>query len=72
MNPYLSREDLSALTGLTTQAAQRRWLIRGNWPHEVGNDGHPRVLRAYHDNRLMGLTPSRKSVAAQPNWLRAA
>jgi hypothetical protein len=43
---FLTADDVADLTGLKRPKAQIRWLEREKWPHKVGGDGKPKVLRA--------------------------
>jgi len=67
---YLKRQELMALTGYTKRSAVIGWLDRHGWPYATGRlDGWPRVLRRYHDERLMGVDTSRsRNQKAGPNW----
>lgn len=70
MSTYLRRDDLEELTGYTQRSAVIRWLDVNGWPYAIGRvDGWPRVLREYHDSRMMGEKTSvpRKRVA-EPEW----
>lgn len=51
----LTPDDLVDLTGYRRQSAQLRWLRAHGWPHAVGGDGAPKVLRSYAERRLSGL-----------------
>jgi hypothetical protein len=51
----LTPDELAALTGRQRPAAQVRWLRAHGWPHEIGADGRPKVLRAYAERRLGAL-----------------
>jgi hypothetical protein len=78
VGPYLTANELAALTGYQANqfARMRRWLEAGKWPFvEPGPSGCPRVLRAYHDQRLSGAAvaaPRASNDAAfnQPNAAR--
>lgn len=51
----LSASHLRELTGKTQYTAQRRWLVKHEWVHEVDGKGQPVVDRRYYDMR-MGLS----------------
>ena len=53
---YMSAPELAELTGFKVNqyACMSRWLKRHQWPFEQDRHGLPRVLRAYHDQRLLG------------------
>lgn len=70
MATYLRRDDLMELTGYTQRSAVIRWLDANGWPYVVsGLDGWPRVLRQYHDKRMMGeKTTAAERKAAEPAW----
>lgn len=70
MSTYLRRDDLVELTGYVQKTAVMRWLDANGWPYVInGVDGWPRVLRLYHDQRLMGekVSATRRK-AAEPEW----
>jgi hypothetical protein len=54
MNTYLTKEELSALSGSTHKRLQIQWLTSEGWPYSVTRTGHPQVSRAYHDARMSG------------------
>jgi hypothetical protein len=49
---FLAPADLRALTGLQRPSAIARWLKARRYPHEIGADGWPRVLRSVVTRRL--------------------
>ena len=51
---FLTDTDISSLTGLSRPSAQIRWLREHDFPHEVGADGKPKVLKSYVQQRLGG------------------
>ena len=51
---YLTPEELKTLTGRSQSAKQLAWLARDGWVFAVGDDGRPKVFRAYHDARMSG------------------
>lgn len=69
MTTYLTRSELQGLSGYTIKSAVLRWLDRQGWPYVIGGaDGWPRVLRQYHDQRLLGLQPAPTRKRSGPNW----
>jgi len=42
---FLTRSELSELTGYQIPSAQKRWLSSKKLPYMTGADGVPRVLR---------------------------
>lgn len=62
----LSRDEVRALTGSARKATQLAWLIERGFPHELGADGHPRVLRAAAESR-MSAGGSRAPRRTRPN-----
>lgn len=72
-SPYLTPDEVKALTGYVTRAAACRWLERNGWPFaRAAGDGWPRILRQYHDARLSGEEKRRPKSGAEPNWRCAA
>ncbi|MBV2180940.1 MAG: DUF4224 domain-containing protein [Castellaniella sp.] len=69
-NLYLTPAELVGLTGYKTRPGVSKWLDQNGWPSAgCGKDGWPRVLREYHDARMMGLAPARKkATATEPAW----
>ncbi len=69
-NLYLTPAELIGLTGYKTRPGVSKWLDKNGWPSAgCGKDGWPRVLREYHDARLMGLASARKkTTSAEPAW----
>lgn len=67
---YLTPAELRGLTGYATRPAVTKWLERNGWPHAgCGKDGWPRVLRQYHDDRMMGATKAAKATRKPgPAW----
>ncbi|WP_155997810.1 DUF4224 domain-containing protein [Thioalkalivibrio sp. ALJ8] len=51
---FLTREELTELTGYTVRKKQVAWLKENGWPFEVAADGRPRVLRAAMLARMGG------------------
>ena len=66
---YLTAPELAALTGYRDNqfALMARWLAGHGWPFEVARGGCPRVLRAYHDQRLSGQLPPAPPAALPPS-----
>lgn len=54
---FLSQAELRELTGLQKPSAIVRWLLARAYPHEIGADGWPRVLRAFVQAKLGAPTP---------------
>lgn len=72
MSMYLSRAELEELTGYTMRSAVISWLDRNEWPYVNGGiAGWPRVLRQFHDQKLLGMkiAPATKR-RVEPNWTR--
>lgn len=70
---YLTADELTDLTGRRIGYAQAKWLRDHRWPFEVGADGRPRVLRLYHDQRMMGLAAKAATKSKpEPNWSKTA
>lgn len=68
---YLSDAELTELTARSTAGGQIKWLEHQGWPYVRRADGKPRVLRAYHDAKLMGREPDATAATAercQPKW----
>jgi len=55
---FISREELEELTERKRKADQVAWLRRNRVPFFIGANGHPRVSRAYVENRLAGRQAS--------------
>lgn len=73
MSAYLTRPELQELTGYVQRNAVVGWLDRNGWPYVNGGiDGWPRVLRLFHDQKLLGMqvAPGSKK-RAEPNWTRS-
>lgn len=70
MDLYLTPDELTALTGYKTRNGTIRWLARNGWPYAApAKNGWPRVLRAYHDDRLYGLEAKpRPKKHHEPAW----
>jgi hypothetical protein len=66
---YLTAADLADLIGCKPNqfARMRRWLVAGGWPFEQACGGCPRVLRAYHDERLRGQAQTVQAAALPAN-----
>jgi hypothetical protein len=72
MSLYMTRQELQELTGYTMRSSVIGWLDRQSWPYVVGRvDGWPRVLRQYHDQRLLGMTVGTAKKRAEPNWTKS-
>lgn len=54
MTPYLTRDELRALTGTPVRARQQRWLAANGWRFAVDAHGEIKVARAFHDRRMLG------------------
>ncbi|WP_341667395.1 DUF4224 domain-containing protein [Alcaligenes sp. SDU_A2] len=66
---YLTPDELRLLTGYITRPAMIRWLERNDWPFVIGGtDRWPRVLREFHDRRMLGMPTQNKRAAAEPAW----
>lgn len=63
---FLTTDELATLTGYTQTAAQRRWLTRHGYPHELTAGGRPVVARAYVEIRL-GVKIAAEPQKARPN-----
>jgi hypothetical protein len=65
---YLTAPELAELTGYSVNqyACMRRWLERHRWPFAQDRHGLPRVLRAYHDERMRGRAGAPGSAASAP------
>lgn len=63
---YLTAPQLAELTGYSVNqyACMRRWLERNRWPFAQDRAGLPKVLRAYHDQRMNGQAPPPAPLAA--------
>lgn len=58
---FLSRDELSQLTGYDSPKHQFRWLISRGWIIEINRKKEPVVLRSYAEKRLGGdPTPARQ------------
>ena len=55
----LTPEEVRELTGRTYPKHQIDWLTAMKWKFEVGADGHPKIARAYFNDR-MGVKPPRR------------
>ena len=53
---FLSDEEIGDLTGRRQGRKQAQWLAERGYPFELNAAGHPRVLRAFVDKKLGGLT----------------
>lgn len=51
---FMTRPELSELTGLTRPSAVRRWLDKQKIPYITRTDGWPGVLRSVIFERLSG------------------
>ncbi len=62
---YLTTEHLADLTGYQPNqfALMARWLKASGWPFELSRAGCPRVLVAYHDERMRGLAAAAAQTA---------
>ena len=68
-SPYLSSQDLHALTGTPQKARQAIWLRQHRWRFELDFADRPRVARAYHDRRLVGIESAEPPKATTgPDW----
>lgn len=50
---FLSKEEVSTLTGLTQPAAQVRWLRSRAWLFETSASGRPQIARSYLISRMV-------------------
>jgi hypothetical protein len=57
---FLTRADLTELTGYQRPAAMMRWLTQYGYPYAVGSDGWPRVMVDAVRARLIGLQSIQK------------
>ena len=66
---YLTAPELADLVDcqVNQYACMRRWLERNRWPFEQDRKGLPKVLRAYHDQRLQGQAPAPTASPAAAN-----
>lgn len=55
---FLTADELRELTGLQRKSAISRWLSLHSYPHEIGADGWPRVLRSFVQAKLGAPTQS--------------
>ena len=51
---FLTPDQLEDLTERKRKADQVAWLRKNRVPFFIGANGHPRVSRAYVENRLAG------------------
>lgn len=65
---FLSKEELSTLTGRQRARAQAEALNRMGIIHTVRPDGQPLVLRAHLNKKMGAEGADRIQKAAQPNW----
>lgn len=49
---FLTKEEVSQLTGSKIRERQMQWLSSNGYKYEVGLDGTPKILRAYVESRL--------------------
>ena len=52
---FLTPDELRDLTGRPRKREIRRWLEAHHYPHEVGDDGWPKVLRSFVQVKLGGI-----------------
>ena len=52
---FLEPEEIEALTGYKTPRRQIKWLQANGYPHEIGGDKLPKVLRSLVVSRLGGV-----------------
>lgn len=67
MSLCLTRDEIGELTSREQPAAQRRWLDANGWCYAVAANGHPKVLRAYAEQRL-GLDRPAAPRADEPDF----
>lgn len=62
LSTYLSRKELAELVGCNERstACMRRWLDKYHWIYQENRVGFPQVSRAYHDERMLGVTHASK------------
>ena len=58
---FLTPEELRELTDRTYAKYQIAWLVENGWKWEPSADGHPKVLRAYAEERMGGKPTARHS-----------
>ena len=63
---FLTRAQISHLTGLKRPSAQIRWLRSRGYPVEVGADNQPKVLEDVVRDRLGGKVANERR--HEPNW----
>jgi hypothetical protein len=51
---FLTKDELTELTGYRRQHEQVRWLKSRHWKFEQNAAGAPRVARAYLERRMVG------------------
>lgn len=51
---FLTRDDLRELTGRKRKKEICAWLVGRRYPHEIGDDGWPKVLRSFVQAKLGG------------------
>lgn len=64
---FLTRQDLTDLTGYKRASLVCKWLAENRFRFEVGADGWPRVLVAQLEERQLSGT-QRKGRSAEPNF----
>ena len=62
---FLKPEELIELTERLRKADQIAWLRQNQIPFLIGGNGHPRVSRAFIENRLAGR---QGAATPQPNF----
>jgi hypothetical protein len=65
---FLSHEELSELSGVTTRPAQIAWLEERRIPYVTCRGGRPKVLRAYIERRLGLCDDIQKGTETQPDF----
>ncbi len=63
---HLNKAEMIELTGYRQAKRQVTWLRDRRWLHVEGGDGHPRVSRAYYNQRMNAATVLAKKVDEQP------
>lgn len=55
---FLPEKEVEYLSGKKRKSDQINWLRKHRYPFEVGDDGKPKVLIAYVEQRLGKFNPS--------------
>jgi len=66
---FLTRDELTELTGYKKRPGQIRWLAERGYKFEIGRDGRPRVLRAVIIQALGNYSEERpQKRRVEPKW----